>query len=58
MLNIDKKKTEKINEEQVEKEIREKAHELFVKKGGKHGSDLHDWLEAEKIIFKKYNIKK
>jgi Protein of unknown function (DUF2934) len=30
--------------------IAELAHRLFVERGGEHGRDLEDWLEAERRI--------
>jgi hypothetical protein len=35
-------------------EILKVAHELHEKRGGKHGHDLHDWLEAERIVLTRY----
>ncbi|MDD5617854.1 MAG: DUF2934 domain-containing protein [Candidatus Omnitrophica bacterium] len=34
----------------IEEKIRNKAYELFEKRGYSHGNDLADWLEAEKIV--------
>ena len=30
--------------------IREKAYELYKQRGGWHGSDVEDWLEAEREV--------
>ena len=30
--------------------IRHQAYELYLSRGGSHGSDLSDWLEAERIV--------
>jgi len=30
--------------------IAKKAFELYGKRGGQHGNDLQDWLEAERIV--------
>lgn len=30
------------------------AYELHEKKGRVHGSDLDDWLEAERIVLERY----
>jgi hypothetical protein len=30
--------------------IAERAHELFLARGGQHGADLQDWLQAEREI--------
>jgi len=34
----------------IEERIRVRAHEIYVQRGGKHGSDLDDWLQAEQEI--------
>lgn len=34
----------------TEAEIREKAHELYVRSGWIHGRDLENWLEAESFL--------
>ena len=31
-------------------DIQKKAYELFLQRGGFHGNDLSDWLEAEKLL--------
>ena len=31
-------------------DIQQKAYELFQQRGGFHGNDLSDWLEAEKLL--------
>lgn len=46
-----------VSKEKLLKEIEKKAFELFQKRNGKHGSDLLDWLEAEKIVKKQLIIK-
>ena len=45
-----------ISKEKLIKEIEKKSYELFLKRKGAHGNDLNDWLEAEKIIKKKYKL--
>lgn len=30
--------------------IAKKAYELYEKRGGQHGHDLEDWLEAERSV--------
>ncbi|HAN21069.1 MAG TPA: DUF2934 domain-containing protein [Clostridiales bacterium] len=45
-----------ISKEKLLREIEKKAYELFVKRNGKHGNDLNDWLEAEKIVKKQLKI--
>ena len=30
--------------------ISQRAHEIFEHRGGHHGQDLHDWLEAERHV--------
>ncbi len=34
----------------LEKRIRTRAHEIYLARGGGHGSDLEDWLQAEREI--------
>jgi hypothetical protein len=35
-------------------EIRRRAFEIHVERGGIHGCDLNDWLEAERELQEKY----
>jgi Protein of unknown function (DUF2934) len=30
--------------------IAERAHDIFIERGGAHGSDLDDWLQAEREL--------
>jgi hypothetical protein len=34
----------------LEQRIRERAHEIYLQRGGEDGSDLEDWLQAEEEI--------
>ena len=36
-------------------EIRERAFEIHIERGGIHGCDLDDWLQAERELLEKYN---
>jgi hypothetical protein len=36
-------------------EIRERAFEIHIERGGIHGCDLDDWLQAEGEFQEKYN---
>ncbi len=36
--------------EALQHRIREKAYELFLQRGRRHGRHLDDWLEAERIV--------
>ena len=40
----------------TEEEIRDYAYHLFVQRGGVHGYDIDDWLEAESAL--RENIRK
>ena len=31
-------------------EIRIRAYEIYLERGGKHGNDLDDWIQAEREI--------
>ena len=36
-------------------EIRHRAFEIHIERGGIHGCDLDDWLQAERELREKYN---
>ena len=36
-------------------EIRERAFEIHIERGGIHGCDLDDWLQAQRELKEKYN---
>jgi hypothetical protein len=36
-------------------EIRHRAFEVHIERGGIHGCDLDDWLQAERELQEKYN---
>jgi hypothetical protein len=35
----------------LEEKIRERAHQIFLKNGGSPGSDMENWLQAEREIY-------
>ena len=41
------------NGHSLEEQIRHRAHELYLERGGHHGSDLEDWLKAEEELRKR-----
>ncbi|HVU07943.1 MAG TPA: DUF2934 domain-containing protein [Verrucomicrobiae bacterium] len=38
-------------------EIRQRAHEIFLTRGGIQGKELDDWLMAEQELIRKYSDK-
>lgn len=36
-------------------EIRKRAFEIHIERGGIHGCDLDDWMQAERELQEKYN---
>ena len=46
-----------VSPEHLVQEISRRAHELFLKRGTMPGSELSDWLEAEREVKAKYGIK-
>jgi hypothetical protein len=36
-------------------EIRQRAFEIHIERGGIHGCDLDDWLQAERELRERYN---
>lgn len=46
-----KEKREAANKHQpTEEQIRERAYEIYLARNGKPGSDLEDWLQAEREL--------
>ena len=39
-------------------QIRERAFEIHIERGGIHGCDLDDWLQAERELQERYNTSK
>lgn len=39
-----------MDEETLNEMIRKKAYELHEQRGGEHGRDFEDWIEAERIV--------
>ncbi|TAK07363.1 MAG: DUF2934 domain-containing protein [Candidatus Manganitrophaceae bacterium] len=39
-----------VNNPAIYEVITKKAYELYEKRGGRHGHDLEDWLEAERLV--------
>jgi len=37
--------------------VAEKAYELFVERGGSHGRDREDWLEAERLVRTEFRVR-
>ena len=56
--NPAKKQAERPSLEQLQEEIKAKAHEVFLKRCAKNegGDELSDWLKAEAEIKKKYRL--
>ena len=38
----------------LEERIRQRAHEIWLQNGGQAGTDLIDWLEAEKELLEEH----
>ena len=39
--------TNKIEQVSLEEQIRRRAHEIYLQRGGQEGLELDDWLQAE-----------
>ena len=44
------KKTPQDRLQQMNDLIAKKAYDIYEKRGGQHGSDMQDWLEAERAV--------
>ena len=42
----------------LKEQIAKRAHEKFVARGGQHGYDLEDWLEAEHEVMEEIKAEK
>ena len=40
--------------QQSEQQIRERAYEIFLARGGQNGDEVSDWLAAEQELTKSY----
>ena len=38
------------HDEELHRRIADRAYGLFLERGGRHGQDLRDWLEAERQV--------
>ncbi len=36
----------------LEEQIRQRAHEIYLQRGGQDGSELNDWLQAEEEVLR------
>ncbi|OQA56792.1 MAG: hypothetical protein BWY42_00825 [Candidatus Omnitrophica bacterium ADurb.Bin277] len=52
MARVSGVKKSKVTEAELTERIREKAKELWEKKGRVQGQDLEIWLEAERLVKK------
>jgi len=50
------KTKKKISPEQMQEEIRKRAHEISLERHTRGGDSMSDWLEAEQEIKKKYKV--
>jgi hypothetical protein len=42
----------------TEEAIARRAYELYLKRAGKDGADLDDWLEAERLLRSEQHVKR
>jgi hypothetical protein len=45
---------ERVNNGPSPTEIRQRAFEIHIERGGIHGCDLDDWMQAERELLEKY----
>ncbi|OGF53493.1 MAG: hypothetical protein A2452_06725 [Candidatus Firestonebacteria bacterium RIFOXYC2_FULL_39_67] len=56
-VNVSTAVKSSVGKEKLLKEIDKESYELFLKRNDKHGNDLQDWLEAERLVKKQYKLK-
>jgi hypothetical protein len=44
--------------EQTKQEIRERAYQLFEKRGAEHGHDVEDWMRAEEEVLQHSKVQR
>jgi hypothetical protein len=42
--------TPRLEQQASEEAIRNRAHEIYTQRGGEHGRDCDDWLQAEREL--------
>lgn len=47
------RKKMELDEKALQDMIAKKAYELYEMRGGEHGKEMDDWLEAERIVIGK-----
>jgi len=52
------KPTRELEFHPTREEIEQRAYQLYVQRGGATGSDVEDWLQAERELREKYDIAK
>lgn len=50
-------KTKSVYSDEILAKIQKRAYELFLKRGGCHGSDWNDWFEAERQIRREMGLR-
>jgi hypothetical protein len=55
-VNVNDSRTPTVTPEKLVEEIKQRAYETHVARGGKPGFELDDWLNAEREIKAKYHI--
>jgi len=53
-LELEQRQTQLAGAPSVE-EIRQRAYEIHLERGGVHGRDQEDWLQAEQDLAQKYS---
>ncbi len=43
-----------VTERDLNEEIAKVAYDLYIRRGKTHGSDIDDWVKAEKIVMARY----
>ena len=54
-LKLEKSSNPTMSQEDISVLVGKKAQEIYEKSGRKPGNDLQNWLEAEKIIKRKFS---
>jgi hypothetical protein len=56
LRNFSRRSSKKASNDELFNEIAKLSYQFYVDRGYQHGSDMDDWLRAERIVRARYNI--
>ena len=53
-MNNPTEKSQPVSGAPIREEIELRAYQIYIERGGAHGQDVEDWLQAERELVEKY----